>query len=308
MKVLVPNTIELFLDVAAEIVEYDVAADIPAEHRDADVLVVWGNSKSQLARVAKQLSQVKLVQSLLAGADTILAAGFSDQTILCSGVGLHDRTVAEHTLALTLALVRKLPLLEEAKQQHRWANECGGMQPLYTKPITTLLGAKVLIWGFGSIAKTVAPLFTALGAEVTGVARSSGQRAGYKVVTEDQLTDELATTDLLIMILPALPATKNALNASRLAQLPKHAYLVNVGRGATVDEDALIAALTNGEIAGAALDVMKKEPLPADSPLWDIPNLILSPHGAGGRPVKVSEFVTAQLKALAAEQPLRNVL
>jgi phosphoglycerate dehydrogenase-like enzyme len=271
------------------------------------VFVVWGNQPSQLKEVAGQLGRVRLVQTLMAGADAVVAAGFRDEAVIASGIGMHDRTVAEHTLALMLALVRKLPTLHEAKKEHRWAREIGGRQPLYTKPVTTLIDTNLLLWGFGSIAKTLAPLLTALGANVKGAARSAGEREGYEVVAEQALADELARTDILVMILPDTPETRHALNAERLAQLPDHAFVVNVGRGATVDEDALAAALGDGSIAGAAVDVTSVEPLPAEAPLWDAPNLIITPHSAGGRPIGASELVMDQIRALEAGQELRNL-
>jgi phosphoglycerate dehydrogenase-like enzyme len=147
-----------------------------------------------------------------------------------------------------------------------------------------------------------------LGAEVRGVARQAGERSGFEVVAESDLTAELRRTDVLIMILPATRATSGALDAGRLAALPAHACVINVGRGATVDEPALVAALEKGRIAAAALDVTETEPLPADSPLWEAPNLLLTPHAAGGRPVGADELISANLTALLAGRDLRNVV
>jgi phosphoglycerate dehydrogenase-like enzyme len=239
----------------------------------------------------------------------VLAAGFPDDVVVTAGVGLHSRPVAEHALALVLALVRRLPAAGRAQAEHRWAGELGGLQPLHPEgAVTTLLDARVLIWGFGSIAQTLAPMLRLLGARVRGVARRAGERAGFEVVTEDDLEAELSRTDVLIMILPGTDATTRALDAGRLAALPAHAYVVNVGRGTTVDEPALVAALADGRIAGAAIDVTETEPLPADSALWDAPNLLLTPHGAGGRPVGADELISANLAALLAGRDLRNVV
>ncbi len=118
----------------------------------------------------------------------------------------------------------------------------------------------------------------------------------------------LADTDVLVMILPHSDATSAALNADRLARLRQGALLVNVGRGTTVDEEALVAALESGRLAGAALDVTAVEPLPADSPLWAAPNLILTPHTAGGRPRGADRLLTSQIAALRADRPLRNLI
>jgi len=143
---------------------------------------------------------------------------------------------------------------------------------------------------------------------VTGVASSRGERHGFPVVTDDDLPDVLASTDVLVSLLPALGTTRHAFDAARIDQLPDHAVFVNVGRGATVDEDALVAALHDGRLGGAALDVTGSEPLPAESPLWDAPRLILTPHVAGNRPQRASELVNANLDALRAGRELRNVV
>ena len=311
MKVLLPDSLPLdpALPEGVEAVRYDATAPVPDEHLDAEALVVWGSSTGDLRAVAGRMPRLRWIQTLAAGPDAVLAAGFPDGVLVTSGQGLHDRPVTEHALALVLALLRRLPAALAAQAGHRWADELGGLQPLHPEgAVTTLLDARVLVWGFGSIGQTLAPLLQALGAQVRGVGRSAGERAGFPVVAEDQLEAELRQTDVLVMILPATEATTHALDAGRLSALPRHALVVNVGRGATVDEPALVAALREGDVAGAALDVTEVEPLPADSPLWDAPNLLLTPHAAGGRPVGADELVAANLAALLAGRELRNVV
>jgi phosphoglycerate dehydrogenase-like enzyme len=311
MKLLLPDSLPLSPQVpdGVQVVTYDAGAPVPDEHLDAEALVVWGSAKSDVAAVAGRMPRLRWVQTLAAGPDSVLAAGFPDRVVITSGAGLHSPTVTEHALALTLALVRRLPASARAQAEHRWARELGGVQPLHPDgPVTTLLGARVLVWGFGQIGQTLAGLLGGLGAHVTGVARSAGERAGFPVVAEEDLEAELGRTDVLIMILPADATTERALDAGRLAALPDHAYVVNVGRGTTVDEDALLAALTGGTIAGAALDVTAVEPLPAESPLWDAPNLLITPHGAGGRPVDADALIAHNVAALLQGAPLRNVV
>jgi phosphoglycerate dehydrogenase-like enzyme len=311
MKLLLPDSLPMAPAVPEEVetVRYDASAPVPDEHLDAEALVVWGSSTADLRAVAGRMPRLRWVQSLAAGPDSVLAAGFPDDVVITSGSGLHDRPVTEHALALVLALLRRLPAAARAQAEHRWADEIGGLQPLHPEgAVTTLLGARVLVWGFGAIGQTLAPLLDQLGAQVRGVARSAGERSGFPVIAEEDLNRELGQTDVLVMILPSTPATDRALDADRLAALPAHAYVVNVGRGSTVDEPALVAALSGGRIAGAALDVTNTEPLPADSPLWDAPNLLLTPHAAGGRPVGADELVSANLAALLAGGDLRNVV
>jgi phosphoglycerate dehydrogenase-like enzyme len=194
-----------------------------------------------------------------------------------------------------------------AQAERRWAGELGGVQPLHPAgAITSLIDARVLVWGFGNIGQSLAPVLEQLGAQVRGVARSAGTRGGFEVVAEDQLDSELRRTDVLVMILPASESTRDALDAQRLAALPRHAYIVNVGRGSTVDEAALVEALNAGDIAGAAIDVTATEPLPQDSPLWDATNLVLTPHAAGGRPVGADELISDNVAAFLAGGPLQN--
>jgi len=311
MKILLPSSVPLAPSLPQDVsaVVYDAAAPVPEEHLDAEALVVWGNRREDLVAVAGRMPNLRWVQTLAAGPDAVLSAGFAPGVVVTSGVGLHDATVTEHALALTLALLRRLPQAAAAQAQHRWADEIGGIQPLRPDgAVTSLIGARVLVWGFGNIGRNLAPLLRGLGAEVRGVARTAGRRDGFDVVAEEDLNAELARTDVLIMILPATPQTERALDADRLAALPPHAFVVNVGRGSTVDEDALADALTSGGIAGAAVDVTAVEPLPADSDLWDLPNLLITPHAAGGRPVGADELVAENLAALRAGEQLRNVV
>ncbi|MEE6272495.1 phosphoglycerate dehydrogenase [Georgenia sp. MJ206] len=311
MKILVPTSVPLETDLpdGVNAVPFDISDPLADEHRDAEALVVWGGNTERLSELATQLPQLRWVQTLSAGPDAVVAAGFADDVVITSGVGLHDLPVTEHALALMLALLRRLPAAAAAQVEHRWAAELGGRQELRPEgAVTSLIGTNVLIWGFGSIGQTLAPVLEALGAEVRGVARSAGERGGFDVVAETDIDGELAATDVLVMILPATPETERVLDAARLAALPEHALVVNVGRGTTVDEDALVAALTEGSIGGAAIDVTAVEPLPADSPLWDAPNLIITPHAAGGRPVNSGELIAHNAAALLAGEPLRNVV
>src|SRR5699024_2692496 len=171
----------------------------------------------------------------------------SDLVVIATGAGLHSRTVSEHSLALLLSLVRRLPESREAQQRHEWSSELGGLQPLHPEGrLTTLLGARVLIWGLGQIGQTLAPSLQALGAQVRGAARSAGTRAGCEVIAESDVMAALPEVDVLIDILPATEATAGAVGREVLAALPDHAILLNVGRGATVDQVALREALEAG--------------------------------------------------------------
>ncbi|BCJ40712.1 phosphoglycerate dehydrogenase [Actinoplanes ianthinogenes] len=309
MKVLLPDSVELDVTLPADVtaVVYQIGAPIPEEHTDAEILVVWGNPPAPLADAAQRLKRLRWVQTLAAGPDAVLQAGFAPDVVVTAGLGLHDQTVAEHTLTLVLAAARRLNLLVRAQIGHRWAGELGGRQPVKdTGAFRTLRDAHVVIWGFGGIAGTLAPLLAALGARVTGVARTAGERHGFPVVTAADFPELLPTADVLISILPATASTAGALDATVFGLLPPRAWVVNVGRGSTLDETALLDALRSGRIAGAALDVFATEPLPPASELWDQPNVIITPHAAGGRPVGAAGLIEANVAAFLAAQPLRN--
>ncbi|KAK7959462.1 glyoxylate reductase [Apiospora aurea] len=289
---------------------YDVKTQIPDEHADADILVTWTNSAANLSDAAKRLTKLRWIQSLAAGPNDVLSAGFDTSKVLVTtGSGLHDHTVAEHALALLLNAARRFYEMRDWQLQSKWPQHLGGPQPDRPKDkFTTLRDANVLIWGYGNIAKTLTPHLRGLGATVRGVARTAGVRDGIEVYSDDKLAELLPQTDALVMILPGSDSTRHVLNADRLKQLPNHAWVVNVGRGTSIDEDALVAALQDGQIGGAALDVFEKEPLPESSTLWKAPNCIISPHAAGGRPQGAEELIASNLRRFLAGQDLKNIV
>lgn len=311
MKVLLPSSISVSpsLPDGVTSVVYDVHAPIAPQDRDAEVLVVWQSPAERLATMPAELPRLRWIQSLMAGTDAIEAAGFNPAVLLTSGRGLHDVPVAEHTLALILAAARRLDQALSAASAGQWhpsldANQAFGSPNVFT----TVTDAHVAIWGFGGIGTRLAGYLSMLGARVTGVARSAGERSGYPVIAAEQIDELLPEVDVLVNILPATAETAGIVDAAVLAALPERAWLVNVGRGATVVEADLVQALQAGSIAGAALDVFATEPLPADSPLWRAPNAILTPHAAGGRPQRPEALIEENLRRLRAGEELVNLV
>ncbi|KAJ4175214.1 hypothetical protein NW754_005634 [Fusarium falciforme] len=314
MKLLYPTSLKLDVSsiegFSVELKPYDVKKTIPEDLIDAEVLVTWTNSAENLKDAAARMKNLRWIQSLAAGPNDVLSAGFDTSKItVTTGSGLHDRTVAEHALGLLLNAARRFYEMRDYQLQGKWPGHLGGPQP--DRPagaFTTLRDARVLIWGFGNIAKTLTPHLLGLGAEVRGIARRRGVRDGIEVYGEDSLAELLPETDALVMILPGSDSTRHALNAERLKLLPKHAWVVNVGRGTSIDEDALVDALEKGEIGGAALDVFETEPLPEPSRLWKAPNVIVSPHAAGGRPQDSEGLIADNLRRFRAGQDLKNII
>lgn len=309
MLLIVPTDAPFTLDPipGVEVLSYDPDAALTDEQLAADAAVIWGFASPIIDQLVPA-PNLRWIQTLTAGPDPVLAAGFPERVQVTTGRGFHDETVAEHAVALALAGIRQIPETLAAQADHRWADELTGFRPLHDgKTLTTLIGSRVTIWGFGSIGRTTATRFAAFDAAVTGVARSAGKRDGFPVVATEDVDELLTNTDVLVLVLPKTPATDHVLDARRLALLPSHAWVVNVGRGNAIDEDALVAALEAGTLGGAALDVFETEPLPADSPLWDAPRAILTPHNAGGRPLHTKEFITDNLQRLLAGETLRNL-
>jgi phosphoglycerate dehydrogenase-like enzyme len=175
MRMLVPETIDLrTIDVeGVQTVHYDPSQPIPTQHRAAEVLVVWGTPQPLLATTAATMPRLRWVQTLGAGPEAIVAAGFADEVLLTSGRTLHSLPVAEHALALLLAAARRLHELRDAQSERRWAAHLGGRQPLFdTTAFRSLIGAHVVIWGFGSIGQRLASYLLAMEARVTGIGRS----------------------------------------------------------------------------------------------------------------------------------------
>jgi phosphoglycerate dehydrogenase-like enzyme len=314
MKLLYPTSLVLHVPslegFSVDLHPYDVRKPIPEEHTDATVLVTWSNTRENLTDAKKRLKNLRWIQSLSAGPNDVLNAGFDvSQVQVTTGSGLHDRTVAEHALGLLLNAARRFYEMRDWQLQCKWPQHLGG--PLPDRPkgtFTSLLGANVLIWGYGNIAKMLTPHLIGLGSKVRGVARTPGIRNGIEVYSEDKLPELLPETDALVMILPGSDSTRHALNAERIKLLPKHAWVVNIGRGSSLDEDAMLAALEAGEIGGAALDVFEVEPLPTASPLWKAPNCIVSPHAGGGRPQGAEALITENLRKFLAGQELKNIV
>lgn len=312
MKVLVPDSLPLTFDNSLhdiEFISYSVSTIDFSGVQDAELLVLWTNTDANLKAAVSQLTNLRLVQTLAAGPDHALSAGFADHIPIASGRSLHDKPVTEHALSLILESVRRLDDLLDSQKNSYWNSEYISAQAApETSNLYTLNGAKILIVGFGSIASQLAPLLTALGAEVRGAARSSGQRSGYEVIEISKISEVLSEFDLVISLLPYSIDTEKFFGTEFFAHMKKSAIFVNVGRGKTVDEDSLVNALNNSVIRRAAIDVTYIEPLPADSPLWKCPGLIITPHVSGGRPLESEKLISANAQNIRDAKPIINLV
>lgn len=255
----------------------------------------------------RKAPKLRWLQTFNAGVDHPIFAEMLTRGIrLTTAAGTTAVPIAQSAITGLLMLSRGFPNWLRAQREHKWAHVRGGPSlPL------DLAGQTIAVLGLGAIGSEIARLAKALGLKVIGIRRSP--RKDDDPVDEihppAQLSAVLPRCQWLAIACPLTPETRKMIDADKLAKLPKGARLMNVGRGEIVDEPALIAALQSGHLAGAYLDVFEKEPLPADSPLWDMPEVICTPHNSGasaGNEGRVREVFVQNVFRFLDEQPLIN--
>jgi len=273
----------------------------PEQLSRATVMFGWPRAKS-----LPEAKNLKWFQTMWAGADEYLLPGLLPEgTTLTSSSGSNKRSVAEHMFACLLSLCRRLPTYRDSQREHRWEDE-GAMK--------TLLGATVLVVGAGNIGAAFAEMCRALGAKTVGVKRTATAVAGFDEVRALEELDELIPqADVVVLIMPHNPQSVGLMSAARINAMKDDAILISSGRGSVLDQDALVEAMNGGKLWGAALDVTEPEPLPADHPLWEIPNLILTPHVAGGMRLELTrrrciEMAQENLARYLKGEKLHNIV
>ncbi|MGH6770770.1 MAG: D-2-hydroxyacid dehydrogenase [Xanthobacteraceae bacterium] len=211
-----------------------------------------------------------------AGIDGGIAMGIPDGVVVTNSTGVRSGNVSEHALLLLLSLVRALPVWQARQRTHQW------LRSETTPQVRSLQNAVVCILGQGSIGRELARKLKGLDACPIAVSRTlePGEHV-TQVFPRERLREALAMSDALAICTSGGDDTRQMIGAAELAALKAGAFVVNIARGSIIDETALVAALRSGHIGGAGLDVAQTEPLPAGHPLWDMPNVILSPHIAG---------------------------
>ncbi|MGH9524472.1 MAG: D-2-hydroxyacid dehydrogenase [Terriglobales bacterium] len=258
-----------------EVVRRDGREVSAADFADADVVMNWSITLEQLAAAKK----LRWIHSPAAAVHRLMIPELIRSDIaVTSARGLHGPVVAEHVIALVLALAKRLPSAMRYQREKRWAQELLWKE---NPPPREIAGATLGLVGMGSIGSEVARLASALGMKVVAVRARKGASADVRTYGPDGLETMLGEADYVVLAAPVTPETVGMMNAQRLAAMKPEAYLINVSRGALVDESALLNALEGRKIAGAALDVFEHEPLPRESPLWDVKNLLITPHSAG---------------------------
>lgn len=244
------------------------------------------------------------VHTTLAGVEAFPFDAYERRGIpLTNSTGVHGDSVGDTALGLMLTLARRLHDFVANQREARWAF------PEWDEAFT-LPGERVCVVGLGTVGGAIAERASALGMDVAGVRRSSEpHEAVDDLYHPDDLHAAIADARFVVLAVPATAETRGLVGAAELERMREDAYLVNVARGEVVDGDALVTALREGAIAGAALDVFETEPLPEDSPLWAMEDVVVTPHAAAADEAfhrKVGELVRENLRRLAAGEPLKN--
>lgn len=237
----------------------------------ADIVITFGPMMAD--HVLREGPNIKWIHCLTTGTDGVDdLPSLRPDILITSSHGIHGDTVSEHALMLMLALSRHLQDHVRAQDQHRWA----------TDPAHLLHGKTVGIFGVGAIGEGLAPRCKAMGMIVHGIdpvrRRVPGVDKWHPWSDAESILPEL---DYVVLLMSLTPQTRGVFNARLLGKMKPTAYFINVGRGGLCDEKALIEFLRQGRIAGAGIDAFVEEPLPADSPFWDLKNTIITPHNAG---------------------------
>jgi phosphoglycerate dehydrogenase-like enzyme len=272
--------------------------------RDAEVIVTWSLRPERFV-IAKRL---RWIHSPAAAVHQLMFPELlRSDVMLTNAREVHGPVVAEHVIALIFALAKQIPQAVRLQQKHVWGQEImwnGRPRP------RELAGATLGVVGVGSIGREVARRAAALGMRVIATRENphKGKPDGVEqLYASSEINTLLEQSDYVVLAAPTTADTTGLIDAERLAHMKSDAFLINVGRGPLIDEVALAVALRSKQIAGAALDVFDQEPLPADSPLWDLENVLLTPHTAG-LTAKLWErhyaLLSENLRRYLAQEPL----
>jgi D-2-hydroxyacid dehydrogenase (NADP+) len=256
------------------------AADVTGDLSDIDVMLMFGIELRDF--MLSGAPKLKWIQSLATGVDHFLRSpSLKPEVLITSGRGIHGPPMREQVIYMMMGVSRNVVRLVGDQKAHFWERRLW----------STLHGKTAVIAGTGIVGAAIGEALQALGMHVIGVSRSPRKEAGFdEMIATDKLAEAAARADYLINMLPASGDNLDIFDARIFAAMKPSAYYVSAGRGQTVDEDDLLSALREGKIAGAALEVFKTEPLPKDSPFWDLPNVFITPH-IGGYVVEYEDFV-----------------
>lgn len=271
--------------------------------RDAEVLLAWRISE-RMFQAAKRLKWVHLG---VAGVEhSLFPALIQSDVILTNSSGIHGQFMSEWALAVLFHISQRMSEVEAWRADAEWKSHKENV----TRSRFLIEGKRALIVGYGAVGGAVASKLSALGVECEGVVTSL-RPADIRLYPADQLPEIIGNFDIVVIAVPITTQTDNLFNRAMLQRMKSGSILVNLARGKVIDEGALIEVLEHGPLAYAALDVFASEPLPADSLLFSIPNLVITPHIAGNYPDytnRVNESFLRNLERFVSGQPLLNMV
>lgn len=281
--------------------------DLPAVLPQAEVFLGWHFPAELFASACA----LKWVHTASAGVEAnLFPAMVASDVMLTNSTGLHEVCIPEHVFGQMLILARNFHEAQRVQQRREW----GRFQVITFGPtIRELHGSNLAILGAGPIGQNVARLASAFGMHVRVMRRNATQPAPYTeaVVPPSALLELLAWADFVVCALPLTDETRDLLGPDAFRAMRSSTFLINVGRGETIDDDALVDALQKGAIGGAALDAFREEPLPPEHPFWGLPNLIMTPHVSGYMPnyfQRALGLFEENLGRYLKKQPLRNLV
>jgi phosphoglycerate dehydrogenase-like enzyme len=274
---------------------------------DVEVLLRGPLPRNVFDRLLARCPQLTWVHSASAGVERVLTPAARDRGLAITNArGVFSEPIAEYVLMMVLAINRRLPQLLELQRERTW-------QPLAA---TEMADVTIGIVGLGSIGRRVAELARAFGCRVLATRRSVADGAGeapdgVETLAADKLSELMEQSDFVVLALPLTPVTESLVDAELLGRAKPGSWLINVARGALVDDRALVRALREGPLGGAVLDAFREEPLPADSPYYELPNVIVTPHTSwsSGRVLDRSiELFCRNLEHFRRGEPLENLV
>jgi phosphoglycerate dehydrogenase-like enzyme len=274
---------------------------------EADVVFGWALRRDRFPSARR----LRWIHVSAAGVGPLLFPELVEsEVVVTNGRGLHALSMAEHTLGVMLGFARRLHLARDAQHAHRWTQKELWLDP---PEMGEIHGGTLVLIGLGAVGGAIAPRAAALGLHVIAVRRHPAEdpAPAHEQWGTGRLGEALSRADWVVLAAPLTADTRGLIGARELAAMKPDAVLVNLGRGGLVDEPGLIEALRAGRIGGAALDVFAEEPLPAASPLWDLPNVIVTPHVSGIGPhywERAVDLFERNLRAWLAGKPLVNVV
>ena len=277
---------------------------VPDDARDAEILIRMMMMKPQVQQVLDSVPTLRWLHSFAAGADHWYVPEIGERGIVVTRTTAHSAPIAEFVLALMLHVTKQLPKFAADQARHEWSPP---------ETIEQLERKTVGIVGTGSIGGEIARRCRALGMRVIGVRRHADRPAEHfdEILSMDELPRFLSASDYVVLAAPATAATQGMIGGTQLRAMRPTAYLINVARGSLIVEADLVRALREGWIAGACLDALVGEPIGKESPMWDVPNLVITPHSAFRSPHGIERSLSAfktNLERYLRGEPLQDVL